>query len=64
LAEAHVIVYQRQNLIGFVVREAQTAENFFGHLYSDIDVAIEADAVGRYAESWGLAYVVEERSPG
>jgi hypothetical protein len=63
-SEAHVIVYQRQNLIGLVVREAQTAADFGGHLYSYFYVAIEADAVGRDAEGCGLAYVVQERSPG
>jgi hypothetical protein len=63
-SEAHVIVYQGENLIGFVVGEAQTAEDFGGHFYSYLYMAIEADAIGRDAEGCGLAYVVEERSPG
>src|SRR5208282_5450471 len=64
IGEPHVIVDQRQDLIGVVVGETQTSADFGGHFYSYFYVAIEADAVGRYAEGWGLAYVVEERSPG
>src|SRR5208282_301139 len=63
VGEAHVIRYQRQNLIGLVVREAQTAADFGGHLYSYFNVTVEADAVGRHAEGGRLAYVVQQRSP-
>ena len=62
--KAHVIVDQRQNLIGLVVGEAQAAADFGGHLHSDFYMAIEADAVGGDAEGGRLAYVVQQRSPG
>jgi hypothetical protein len=64
VSEAHVIVYEGQNLIGLVVGEAEAAADFGGHFYADVDVAIEADAIGRSAEGWGLAYVVQQGSPG
>jgi hypothetical protein len=64
LSETHVMVDEGENLIGVVVREAETAEDLGGHFYSDIDVAVETDAVGRDAEGGRLADVVEKRSPG
>ena len=64
VGKPHVIVDQRQNLIGLVVGEAQAAADFGGHLYADFHVAIEADAVGRDAEGRRLAYIVQQRSPG
>src|ERR1035438_6224153 len=56
-SEAHVVVDQRENPIGLVIREAQTAADLGGHFYSDVDVSIEADAVGRDSEGRRLAYV-------
>jgi len=50
LAEAHVMADERENLIGLVVREAQTMADFGRHLDSDLDMAIEANAIGRNAK--------------
>jgi hypothetical protein len=64
VAEPHVIVDQREDLIGLPIREVQAAEDFGGHFHTYLNVSIEADAVGCDAESWGFADVVEERTPG
>ena len=52
------------SLIGLVVREAQTMADFGRHLDSDLDMAIEANAIGRNAKGRRLADVVQQRSPG
>ena len=45
VAEAHVVLDQRDDLRGVVVGEAQARENFLGDADADLDVAVEADAV-------------------
>ena len=62
--EAHVVVDEGEDLIGFVIGEAEAAADFGGDFDADFDVAVEADAVGGALEGGGLADVVEERSPG
>ena len=63
VAEAHVILDQRQNLFGLVVRKAQAPANFFRDLHANLDVVIEADAIRRHAKRRGLAHIVQQRSP-
>ena len=64
MAEAHVIVDQRENLRGVVIREAQAPADFFGNLDAHIHMIIEADAVGSHAKRRRLAHIVQQRAPG
>jgi hypothetical protein len=65
VAEAHVIFDEGENLGAVLVGKAQAAQDFVGDADADLDVAVEADAVGRLVgEGGGLADVVEERAPG
>ncbi len=64
IGKAHVIGDQRKDLLGIAVGHAKAAADFFGHANADLDMAIEADAVGRAAEGGRLADVVQQRSPG
>src|SRR6185437_119611 len=69
IAEAHVVLDQRDDLGGVFVGEAEARENLLGDSHADFDVAVEADAIagdcgiGRL-ERCGLADVVQQRAPG
>src|SRR6266849_941188 len=45
--EPHVVGYQRYNLLGVVVREAQALGNFLRHAHPNVDVPIEPDSIAR-----------------
>lgn len=62
--EAHVIVDEGEDLVGFVVGEAEAAADFGGDFDADFNVAVEADAIGGALEGGGLADVVQQRAPG
>jgi len=47
VAEAHVIFDEGEDLCAVLVGEAQAAEDFVGDANANLDVAVEADAVGR-----------------
>ena len=64
IGETHVIVDQRENLFSLVVRESQTPQNFGSHLHANINVSVEADAIGGDTKSWRLADIMQQRSPG
>ena len=68
VAEAHVVLDQREDLRGVVVGEAQAREDILGDADADLDVAVEADAVAgnrriRRLIGRGLADVVQQRAP-
>lgn len=61
--EAHMVVYQGDDLFDFFVGEAVAATNGLGHFDADLDVMIEADAVaglGRGFEGGRFADIVEQ----
>ncbi len=64
VGKAHVIFHQRKNLLAIAIAEAQARENLVGDAHADLNVSVEANAVGRAPEGRGLAYVVQQRSPG
>ncbi len=64
VGKAHVVFDERENLAGLVVGEAEAAADFGAHGDADLDMAVEADAVGGDAEGGRLADVVQQRAPG
>ena len=46
VGKAHVIGHQRRNLFRIVIAEAQTMADLFRHAHADLDMAVEAYAVG------------------
>ena len=67
IAEAHVILDQRCNLLRFLIRKTQAPADVFGDADADFDMSVEADASGsagrRGCEGGGLSHIVQERSP-
>ena len=64
LGKAHVIVDQRQNLFGVIVRKPKSPADFFRHLHANGDMAIETNSIWRHAKCCGFADIVQERAPG
>ena len=64
IGEAHVIVDEREDLAGLVVRETEAAADICCDCDADFYMAIEADAIRSFAESGRLADIVEESPPG
>ena len=64
VAEAHVVLDERNDLRGLFEREAQPPQNLFGDANADLDVAVEANPVRRAAKGRGLANIVQQRTPG
>src|SRR5277367_3265917 len=60
LAETHVIVDQRQNLIGFVVRKSEPAQDFRSHLHANLNLPVEPYAIRRNPKSRRLAHIVKQ----
>src|SRR5271166_5666523 len=63
MTETHVIVDQGEDLGCVVIGEAETLTDFLRHLDSDLDVAVETDAVGSNAKSCGLTDIVQQSAP-
>ena len=63
MRKSHVILDQGKYLICIVVGEPQAAADFLRHFDSDINVAVEADAVRSDTKRRRLADVVQERAP-
>ncbi len=64
IGKAHVIRDQRRDLLGIFVGEMQAPANLLRHAHPDLDVAVEANAVGRDAKGRRLADIVQQRAPG
>src|SRR5580704_2491216 len=64
VGEAHVVIDQGENLLGVVVGETQTTEDFAGHFDANVNMSVEADAIGSDAKSRRLANIVQQRTPG
>ncbi len=68
VAEAHVIFYQGEDLLGVFVGETEAREDRLRDAYADFDVTVKTDTVagligiGR-AEGSRFADVMEQRSP-
>lgn len=64
VGKAHVLGNQGGDLLAVVVAEAQAPANLFRHADADLDVAVEADAIGGHAEGRRLTDVVQQAAPG
>ena len=64
VGEAHVVLDQRENLVGVVVGEAQSATGFGTDRYADLNMVVETDAVRRDAKCRWLTDIMQERAPG
>ena len=47
-SELHVIVHQRKDLLGVLIREAQSFANGLGHAHTDLHMMVETNAVPRF----------------
>ena len=64
--ELHVIVHQRQDLLGVLVGEAQAPADGLGHAHADFYVIVETNAVpglGGGLECRRLANVMKKDAP-
>ena len=64
VGETHVIVDQRQNLVGVIVGKAQASADFRSHLNAHFHVAVKTDSIRGDAERRRLADIVEQGAPG
>lgn len=65
--ELHVVGNQGKHLFGVVIGETQATANLLSHADTDLDVAIEANAIAGFrsgAEGGRLTDVMKKRAPG
>ena len=64
VAEAHVVFNERNDLRGLFEREAHPPQDPFSDANADLDVAVEANPIGRAAKGRGLSDIMQQRTPG
>src|SRR5260370_38750847 len=66
-SKPHVIVHQREDLLGVLVGKTQPLTDGFSHAYADFHVIVEANTVARLRrglERGWLAAVMKQNAPG
>ena len=68
IAEAHVVLHQRNDLLGIFIGKTQPPQNLLRHPHSNLNMSVKADAIARLLrigrpESRGLSNIVQQRAP-
>ena len=64
LAKTHVLIHEREDLLGVVVGKTEAATDLLRHSHAYLDVPIEANAVRGDTKCGRLPHIVQECSPG
>jgi hypothetical protein len=59
LREAHMVIHQRQNLLGLVVRKAQPPANFGSHPHANVNMPVESNTIRRNAKRRRFPHIVQ-----